>query len=164
MSDGLTQRPRRAPIDIVPVVSDDFDGWLKRCDAKLRPWVKASAFRATPASHRLVPDGTGKIACVLAGIASLDDPFALGQLPAELPAGNYRIAADWPAEESQPAMPQDRLDGLAQYRLDLPWIKLSVPFWAGQISYFSSKEHAADSATFSELHTVMESVSTPLLL
>jgi len=103
MSDGLTQRPRRAPIDIVPVVSDDFESWLKRCDAKLRPWVKASAFRASPASHRLVPDGKGKILCVLAGIGSLDDPFALGQLPAELPAGNYRIAADWPDERLERA-------------------------------------------------------------
>jgi leucyl aminopeptidase len=103
MSDGLTQRPRRAPIDIVPVASDDFQRWLKGCDARLRRWVKSSDFRADPASHRLVATRDGRLESVLAGIGSLDDPFALGHLPAELPAGNYRIAADWPEDRLERA-------------------------------------------------------------
>jgi leucyl aminopeptidase len=103
MSDGLTQRPRRPPIDIVPVASGDFQKWLKGCDAKLRRWIKSSDFRAAPASHRLVPSADGSLASVLAGIGDADDPFALGHLPAELPAGNYRIAADWPEDRLERA-------------------------------------------------------------
>jgi leucyl aminopeptidase len=104
MSDGLTKRPRRAPIDIVPVGNDDYQKWLKGCDPKLRRWAKASGFRAAPGSHRLVADADGSLSCVLAGIGDPEDPFALGQLPAELPAGNYSLAADWP---------EDRLDRAA---------------------------------------------------
>lgn len=103
MSDGLSQRSRRVPIDIVPVVSEDFHKWLKGCEARLRRWVKSSDFRATPASHRLVPGSDGGLESVLAGIGCADDPFAVGHLAAELPAGNYRIAADWPEDRLERA-------------------------------------------------------------
>jgi leucyl aminopeptidase len=85
------------------VASDDFHKWLKGCDARLRRWVKSSGFNAAPASHRLVASKDGALASVLAGISSADDPFALGHLPAELPAGNYRIAADWPDDRLERA-------------------------------------------------------------
>jgi len=103
MSDGLTKRPRRTPIDIVPVGKDDYQKWLKGCDAKLRRWTKASGFRADPASHRLVAGADGSLSCVLAGIGDPEDPFALGHLPAELPAGNYSIAAEWPEDRLERA-------------------------------------------------------------
>jgi len=98
MSDGLTQRARHAPIDIVPLTSDDLQKWLKACDARSRRWVKSADFRANPASHCLLPGADGSLARVLAGIGDRDDPFCIGQLSAVLPAGNYRIAADWPED------------------------------------------------------------------
>ena len=96
MRDGLLQRSRRAPIDIVPVANGDFQMWLKGCTGKLRRWIKSSDFRAKPSSHCLVPGADGSLKSVLAGIGWEDDPFAVSHLPAQLPAGSYRIAADWP--------------------------------------------------------------------
>ena len=103
MNDGLTKRSRRAPIDIVPLTSGDLQKWLKSRKARLQRWVKSSDFRAAPASHCLVPNADGSLACVLAGIGCEDDPFAVGQLSAILPAGNYRIAADWPRDRLERA-------------------------------------------------------------
>jgi len=103
MRDGLARRPRRAPIDIVPVTNDNFHKWLKGCTGKLRRWVKSSGFDAKPASHCLVPGADGSLASVLTGIGSEDDPFALSHLPAELPGGHYRIAADWPEDRLERA-------------------------------------------------------------
>jgi len=98
MSDGLTQRSRQGPIDIVPLTSGDLQKWLKGCDARSRRWVKASEFRAAPSSHCLVPAADGSLARVLAGISGQDDPFCISHLSAVLPAGNYSIAADWPED------------------------------------------------------------------
>ena len=103
MNDGLTKRSRRAPIDIVPVTSGDLQKWLKGRKARLQRWVKSSDFRAAPASHCLVPNADGSLACVLAGIGCEDDPFAVSHLSAVLPAGNYRIAADWPRDRLERA-------------------------------------------------------------
>jgi leucyl aminopeptidase len=103
MSDGLLQRSRHAPVDIVPVTGDELKKWLKKRRARLRRWVDSTGFDARPASHCLVPAADGSLETVLAGIDSCDDPFALGQLPAVLPAGSYRIAADWPAERLERA-------------------------------------------------------------
>ena len=103
MRDGLLQRSRRAPIDVVPVANGDYQKWLKGCTGKLRRWVKSSDFRAKPASHCLVPGADGSLESVLAGIGSEDDPFAMSHLPAALPAGNYRIAADWPEDRLERA-------------------------------------------------------------
>ena len=103
MSDGLLQRSQRTPIDIVPVEEDEFQNWLKGCGARLRRWVASSDFRARPASHCPVPRADGSLGSVLAGIGCQHDPFSLGHLPGVLPAGSYRIAADWPEGQLQRA-------------------------------------------------------------
>jgi leucyl aminopeptidase len=103
MNDGLTQRPRRAPIEIVPLTSDELPAWLKSRSAKLRRWVKSSGFRAKSASVRLVSAADGSLESVLVGVDKAEDPFALGHLPSILPAGNYCIASDWPDERLERA-------------------------------------------------------------
>ena len=81
MRDGLLQRSRRPPVDIVPVTSDGFEKWLKGCGARLQRWIASSGFRAQPASHCLVPCADGSLESVLAGIGCQDDPFAIAHLP-----------------------------------------------------------------------------------
>lgn len=103
MNDGLLQRSRATPTDIVPLARDEFPKWLEGRPARLRRWVESTGFRAPPASHCPVPRADGSLDIVLAGIESHDDPFALAHLPAALPAGNYRIAADWPADRLERA-------------------------------------------------------------
>jgi len=103
MNDGLLQRARRTPIDIVPVAADDFEKWLEGCGARLRRWLESSGFSAKPASFCLVHRADGSLASVIAGMASEDDPYALAHLPGVLPAGNYRVAADWPRQRLERA-------------------------------------------------------------
>ena len=103
MRDGLLQRSRRQPIDIVPVTTDEFKKWSKGCEARLRRWIDSSGFRAQPASHCLVPRADGSLDSVIAGIGGQDDPFAIGHLPAVLPAGSYRLATDWPGDRLERA-------------------------------------------------------------
>ena len=103
MNDGLLQRSRRTPVDIVPMAGGDIKKWLEGRAARVRRWVESTGFQGKPASHCLVPSAGGSLEVVLAGIDSADDPFSLAQLPAVLPAGSYRIAADWPAERLERA-------------------------------------------------------------
>ena len=95
MTDGLIQHSRRTPVDIVPVLTDEFAKWQKGCGAKLRRWIASAGFRAQPGSVCLVPRADGSLASVLTGISEVDDPFALAHLPATPPAGSYRVASDW---------------------------------------------------------------------
>ncbi len=103
MSDGLLQRSRRAPVDIVPVTGKSLKKWLESRGARLRRWVESAQFRAKPAEHCLVPGADGSLECVIAGIESEDDPFALAHLPPVLPADHYRIAAEWSGERLERA-------------------------------------------------------------
>lgn len=43
--------------------------------------------------------------------------------------------AAWPDPETPLPGHDHRIGGTPQYVMDLPWIKLSVPYWAGQIAY-----------------------------
>ncbi|MGY6588955.1 MAG: leucyl aminopeptidase family protein [Wenzhouxiangella sp.] len=90
----------------IPVYSLDrqgLDQWLASASESDRAWVQASCFRADPASHLLIPGDNRKVAAVLAGRESGDRLWALSHLPALLPAGDYRLEADWSADELERA-------------------------------------------------------------
>lgn len=86
----------------IPVFSLDrpgLDQWLASASEADRAWVKASGFRADPASHLLIPGDNRRVAAVLAGRESKDRLWALAHLPAQLPEGDYRLEADWSEDE-----------------------------------------------------------------
>ncbi|MEP9348790.1 leucyl aminopeptidase family protein [Xanthobacter sp. KR7-225] len=56
-----------------------------------RRFARSAGFEAAAGKHLLVPDADGTLAGVLFGLAEGGDPFALGVLPAILPAGTYRL-------------------------------------------------------------------------
>jgi leucyl aminopeptidase len=68
---------------------------LKRIVRKLgktaERWVQTSGFSAEAGKFCLVPDAQGHLRAVLAGVASVDDVYALAALPQNLPRGTYRL-------------------------------------------------------------------------
>jgi len=103
MHDALIKRSRSTPTDIVPLTGSELKKWLGGCKARSRRWVESTRFEAAPATLCLVPAADGGLECVLSGISDADDPFAIAHLPAALPAGNYRLAAEWPRERYERA-------------------------------------------------------------
>ena len=91
MNDGLL--PARTPdcIPVIPVIESEFGPWLERQEDSPRRWLTATGFKAKPGSFNLIPDADGRLRAVVAGIAKADDLWALGNLPAALPEGNYRL-------------------------------------------------------------------------
>lgn len=107
-----------SPEQSIPVHSLDaesLEAWKQSADADASVWVEASGFRAAPGSLLLVPDGQGGLAQVLAGREPSDRLWSLAHLPAALPEGDYRLAAEWSAEEQERAAIGW---GLACYRFD----------------------------------------------
>ena len=93
MNDGLL--PSRTPgcIPLIPVAESAFDAWLERQDESLRRWLAMTGFKAKPGSFNLIPGADRQLQRVIAGIASVDDLWALGGLPTSLPEGDYALDA-----------------------------------------------------------------------
>ncbi len=94
MNNGLL--PSRTPgcIPLIPIAESEFNAWLEQQNESLRRWLSATGFKAKPGSFNLVSGPDGQLRRVVAGIASADDLWALGGLPANLPEGDYVLDAD----------------------------------------------------------------------
>jgi leucyl aminopeptidase len=90
----LDTRPTNST-PIMPVAEQEFQAWLDRHDASLQRWLASAGFAAKPGSLCLVPNPEGALQAVVVGIASADDPWALGDLPTRLPAGTYHLDVEW---------------------------------------------------------------------
>ncbi|MBL8327639.1 MAG: leucyl aminopeptidase family protein [Rubrivivax sp.] len=61
----------------------------ERLDAASQRWLVACGFDGAPDSHALLPDASGALGCVWAGVRSATDPYALAALPRQLPPATY---------------------------------------------------------------------------
>lgn len=75
---------------------------ITELSAAQREWVSANDFTGAAKSRLLLPASDGGVAAVLFGLGAetTGDPcgpseLLLGELPRQLPAGNYRLASDW---------------------------------------------------------------------
>ncbi|SDG37742.1 leucyl aminopeptidase [Limimonas halophila] len=90
-----------AAVPITPLTADGLARWLETQDEALAGWVRATGFTAKPGAHALIPDASGGLARVLAGVQRLDDPWALAGLPTALPQGTYRLDTDLEATSAE---------------------------------------------------------------
>jgi len=102
-------------VPIVPLAKDAFEPWLAKQPMGTAAWLRGAGFAAEPGSFALVPGPDGALAGVAAGIDPAEGPWAYAGLPAQLPAGRYRI--DVPLTTAQA---EDAALGwaLAGYRFD----------------------------------------------
>lgn len=78
-------------IPIKPLLKMNFEAWLAKQDAYTQSWVKSNRFLAEPGASCLLPDRDGKVSMVLVGLATPDDYWAFGDLPAKLTGEHYYL-------------------------------------------------------------------------
>ena len=105
-----------APCPLIVVGRHGFAAWLAKQDAPLQAWIKANAFEGHAGGWLLVPGADGRPRAVLATVADGADPYGLAHLPALLPPGDYRLAADSPLAPDASALLLGW--GLGGYRFD----------------------------------------------
>lgn len=84
---------------IIPIHAEHLGGWLEKQDEMTRNWAAQQPFLAAPDSTLMLPGADGKIRAVLAGCDPRFAIWSIAHLPALLPAGNYRLEADWDADK-----------------------------------------------------------------
>lgn len=83
-------------VPIVTVDKKSYAAWLKKQPAFTKQWLKVNQFKADPGQYCLMPDKSGKLKQVVAGIGE-PDIWSLAFLPAVLPPVAYHIAAPFHA-------------------------------------------------------------------
>ncbi|MBL8258286.1 MAG: leucyl aminopeptidase family protein [Candidatus Competibacteraceae bacterium] len=91
MSHGLLIGRSPDCIPLILVTEADFAAWLQGQDDFLRRWLGAAGFKPKPGGFKLIPDPNGALQCVVSCIESAEDLWALGELPAALPEGDYYL-------------------------------------------------------------------------
>jgi leucyl aminopeptidase len=79
---------------ILPLSEKALGLWAKAQPAGRQAWIKAAGFKAKPGSFLLLPDESGRIGLILAGIEDGLDRWSLAALPSALPSGTYRLEED----------------------------------------------------------------------
>src|ERR1700719_5292921 len=96
MIHALLPRASGKPIAIALLSEKTLPGWLKRQPARTKEWLKTHAFKAKPGRFCVVPNASGKTACVVAGLSDPPSLWDLADLSNRLPAGDYHIEWDGP--------------------------------------------------------------------
>ncbi len=95
MTEVLIDKPEGKPVPIHALRKRDLEGFLKGRRPGLKAQVALRDFKATPGQVCIAVQGDGRIDRVLFGLGDEErpDPMLLRALPAQLPAGDYRIAS-----------------------------------------------------------------------
>jgi leucyl aminopeptidase len=95
MSSLIDTKPgKRRSIPIEMIDASSAPALEARLTAAHRQWMTSTSFRPSPGSVLLLPDANGAIERVLVGVDASEPLMALGALPYRLPEGNYEIAKE----------------------------------------------------------------------
>ena len=99
--------PGAAATPIQPIKQDGFAAWKDGAPPERRAWAEASGFNAKAGQVLRLPDETGGVERVLAGLGGAGDAerkrFVFGGIRTALAAGTYRIDAPPPGFETEEA-------------------------------------------------------------
>lgn len=87
LTDRLQAGTTGVPLTVLE--SREYETWAQGRPEAQVAWLRASGF--TGKGLALVPGEGGSLAEVLLGVASLDDPWVLGDLARRLPEGDYQL-------------------------------------------------------------------------
>ena len=138
MDDLLRNEWNEDSIPVIPIEPGRTGDWRASAPPEGAAWVGRTGFTATPGSICLVPGRGGRLASVLVGIGTHDDPWTLAHVPGALPPGGYHLDMKW----SSRGLERAALGwALAAYRFDR--YKKATPPAA---TLFPGSAPAADSA------------------
>ena len=101
----LQTPPANTPIiPLTPISKESLDAWQTAVQPRVGNWLTSSGFDAASGSICLIPSEDGSLERVLVGIDDIDDPFNLGGLADKLPAGHFKLEADWTVAQLERAM------------------------------------------------------------
>lgn len=121
------QLKKTLPAKAVPITVVDrasFPALAAKLPAATRGWLATVGFTGAADTHALLPDASGRLAQVFAGVAHVAHPFALSALPLALPEGSYRLDDAGLALQPEAAAMSWELGG---YRFDLYKAASRVP-------------------------------------
>lgn len=105
----------RSPIVIQTLTTSEVPDWLSQQSPVTRAWIETNGFSGASATHCLVPDESGNIQQIAAGVGDQRALYSIAQLAKQLPAGDYQLTDDW----SKPVTRQMALGLLlADYQFD----------------------------------------------
>ncbi|MGH8192655.1 MAG: leucyl aminopeptidase family protein [Rhodanobacteraceae bacterium] len=93
MTLSADRRGRRA-LPLTPVTRAGWAQFEKTLGARQRRWAQSCGFIGQAGATCMLPDARGDSTRVLCGIDPALPPFALGALPSQLPADDYRLEGD----------------------------------------------------------------------
>lgn len=99
MNPGLLANRAPGCIPVIPVIESEFSAWLEQQDEPLRRWLTATGCKGQSGKFSLVPGADGQLRSVIAVIKNADDRWALGELPAALPEGDYALETRFAPEQ-----------------------------------------------------------------
>ena len=138
MDDLLRNEWNEDSIPVIPIEPGRIGDWRASAPPEGAAWVGRTGFTAAPGSICLVPGRGGRLASVLVGIGTHDDPWTLAHVPGALPPGGYHLDMKW----SSRGLERAALGwALAAYRFDR--YKKAAPPAA---TLFPGSAPAADSA------------------
>ncbi len=91
MTEALLPRTSRKTTAITLLTEKEFAAWLKRQPARTVTWLKTHDFKAGAGTSCIIPDVSGKVASVVAGISSPPSLWDIAALPKQLPTGIYHL-------------------------------------------------------------------------
>jgi leucyl aminopeptidase len=83
--------PGGGAVPITPVTPAQLPAQLQALGAAAERWAEATRFAAEPGKLLLIPDETGRLGRVLAGVAEGDPLWGIAQCPDALPEGSYAL-------------------------------------------------------------------------
>ena len=91
MNDCFIYGGRGKSIPLVLVNSSNYKRVIKKFSKAQIAWLEQSAFTAKSGSLCALPDQDGNIERYVVGVGSIEDPFAIADLPKRLPEGEYSL-------------------------------------------------------------------------
>ncbi|MEO8400199.1 MAG: leucyl aminopeptidase family protein [Gammaproteobacteria bacterium] len=88
-----TQYSKKA-IPILILTAKDFTAWLSKQNSFIKSWIASTGFKADASTICLLPDTSGKLTQVLCGISDMKNFWGVGNLPINLPEGQYIFNMD----------------------------------------------------------------------
>jgi leucyl aminopeptidase len=103
MLDHLSDRISGRTIAIEPIAEGGFERWVKQQSPITQAWIAANGYKAKAGQHLVIPDSSGAIGLVALGVNHGRDIWSYGDLPLNLPEGDYRLPDSLAAESASAA-------------------------------------------------------------